>query len=362
MLPCLLALTPALTPAAPMKAIAIDGFGGSDKLHEEEREKPQPRPGEVLIRIRAGSFNPLDYKIRQGRFGGDVPMVLGQDAAGVVEKVGKEVTRLRAGDEVWAYLGGPCSNGSYAEYVSVPHEFATIKPRNLSFEDAASVPVVGLTANQAIREKARPTGNHSVFVAGGAGGLGSAAIQILEMIGIERIVTTAGSEASRDFIVNELRLSPRQVVDYRNKDLKQLTKEAIAANDGHLFDKVLDFVGGELKRLCFELVDFDGDIVSVVEENDPFAVPLWHWSASPLFWRSAALHFEWLGARGLYGARETWPRYTQQLHELTYLYEAQRLWPVGIRKIGDLSAETVRKGHEMLEAGGVQGKLVFSVP
>src|SRR5437016_5517122 len=125
-----------------MKVIAIDEFGGPDKLHDEERAKPQPRPGDVLIRIHAGSFNPIDYKIRQGRFGGDVPMVLGHDAAGVVEEAGKDVHRLRQGDEVWAYLGGPCSNGSYAEYVSVPHEFATVKPRNLSFEEAASVPVV----------------------------------------------------------------------------------------------------------------------------------------------------------------------------------------------------------------------------
>ena len=345
-----------------MKVIAIDAFGGTDQFQEREQKKPQPDVGEVLIRIRAGSFNPIDYKIRQGRFGGNVPTVLGHDAAGVVEEIGKEVHRLREGDEVWVYLGGPCTNGSYAEYVSVPHEFATVKPRNLSFEEAASVPTVGLTANQAIRQKARPTGSNSVFVAGGAGGLGCAAIQILEMIGIEKVITTSGRDASRDFLVNELRLSPQQVVDYREKSLEQLTAEAIAANDGRLFDKVLDFVGGDLKRLCFELVDFDGDIVSVVEENDTYSVPLWHWNASPLFWRSAALHFLWLGARGLHGEKGTWARYTQQLHELTYLYEAQRLWPIGIKKIGDLSAETIRQGHEMLEAGGIQGKLIYSVP
>ena len=78
----------------------------------------------------------------------------------------------------------------HAEYVSVPHEFVTDKPRILSFEEAASIPVTGLTANQSIRLKARPTANHSVFVAGGAGGFGAAAIQILQMIGVEKIVTT----------------------------------------------------------------------------------------------------------------------------------------------------------------------------
>ena len=133
------------------------------------------------------------------------------------------------------------------------------------------MPVVGFTANHAIRQKAKPTGNNSVFVAGGAeasaGGLGSTAIQILEMIGIENVVTMSGRDASRDLLVKELRLSPHQVIDYRGKDLKQLTQEALAANDGRLFDKVLDFVGGELKRLCFELVDFDGDIFDIDQQG-----------------------------------------------------------------------------------------------
>jgi NADPH:quinone reductase len=345
-----------------MKVIAISKFGGTDNFFETQRDIPQPRADEVLIRIRAGSFNPIDYKIRQGRYGGDLPMVLGHDAAGVVEEVGSSVGRLRVGDEVWAYLGGPCSNGSNAEYVSVPQEFVTVRPRILSVEEAASVPVAGLTANQSIRLKARPTPNDSVFVAGGAGGLGSAAIQILQMIGVEKIVTTSGREASTRFIVDQLRLSPEQIIYYPDKGLKQLTEEAIAANGGALFDKTLDFVGGEMKRLCFELVDFDGDIVSTVEETDPFAVPVWQGRSSPLFRRSASLHFHMLGARGLFGAKEIWPQYTQQLHELTFMYEAQRLWPVGVHNIGHLSVETIRRGHEMLEAGGVQGKLVFSIP
>jgi NADPH:quinone reductase-like Zn-dependent oxidoreductase len=345
-----------------MKVIAINEFGAIENFIEEQRDIPQPREDEVLIRVRAGSFNPVDYKMRQGRFGGNLPIVLGHDLAGVIEEVGSNVSRLRIGDEIWAYLGGPCSNGAYAEYVCAPHEFVTVRPRILSFEEAASIPVTGLTANQCIRLKAKPTPNDSVFIAGGSGGFGAAAIQILQMIGVEKIVTTSGREASTQFIVNQLRLSPEQVIDYRGKGLKQLTQEAIAANGGAFFDKALDFVGGEMKRLCFELVNFDGDIVSTVEEVDPFTVPVWHGRASPLFRRSASLHFYLLGARGLYGPRSTWPEYTQQLHELTFLYEAQRLWPVGVKNIGELSVATMRRGHEMLEAGGFQGKLIFTVP
>ena len=134
-----------------MKVIAINEFGATDNFFEEQRDIPQPREDEVLLRIRAGSFNPIDYKIRQGRFGGNLPLVLGHDAAGVIAEVGSNVSRLRVGDEVWAYLGGPSSNGAYAEYVSLPHEFVTVRPRILSFEEAASVPVAGLTANQSIR-------------------------------------------------------------------------------------------------------------------------------------------------------------------------------------------------------------------
>jgi NADPH:quinone reductase len=345
-----------------MKVIEIKGFGGVENFFEAERDIPMPGAQEVLVRIRAGSFNQIDYKARRGLFGGSLPMVLGQDAAGVIEEVGKDVNRLRIGDEVWAYLGGPCSNGAYAEYVSLPHDFVTVRPRTLSPEEAASVPVAWLTANQSIRLKAKPTPNHSVFVTGGAGGLGSAAIQILQMIGVQKIVTTSGREASKQFIVDQLRLGPEQIIHYPGKGLKQLTEEAIAANGGNPFDKAFDFVGGEMKRLCFELVDFDGDIVSTVPEIDPFAVPVWHGKASPLFRRSASLHFHWLGAAAIFGSKEQWHRYTQQLQELTFLYEAERLWPIRVQNLGPLSVETIRCGHERLEAGGIQGKMIFTVP
>ena len=91
-----------------MKVIVINEFGASGKFVEEQRDIPRPSADEVLIRIRAGSFNPIDYKIRQGRFGGDLPVVLGHDAAGTIVEVGKNVGRLSVDDEIWVYLGGPC--------------------------------------------------------------------------------------------------------------------------------------------------------------------------------------------------------------------------------------------------------------
>src|SRR5260370_16888222 len=93
-----------------MKVIAISEFGGTENFFEVERDTPRPRADEVLIRIRAGSFNPIDYKIRQGRYGGDLPMGLGHDAAGVIEELGSSVGPLRVGDEVWSYLRHPPTN------------------------------------------------------------------------------------------------------------------------------------------------------------------------------------------------------------------------------------------------------------
>src|SRR5258708_18947060 len=122
-------------------------------------------------------------------------MVLGHDAAGVVEEVGGSVGRLRVGDEVWAYLGGPCSNGANAEYAAVPQEFVTVRPRILSIEEAASVPVASLTANQAIRLKARPTPNDSIFVAGGARRRRAGSRHLHPAIGREKHESTDRPEA-----------------------------------------------------------------------------------------------------------------------------------------------------------------------
>ena len=211
------------------EVIAISEFGGTENFFEVERDTPRPRADEVLIRIRAGSFNPIDYKIRQGRYGGDLPMVLGHDAP----ELSKRWEAASACCELVTKSGpisGCAQNGANAEYAAVPQEFVTVRPRILSVEEAASVPVASLTANQAIRLKAIPTPNHSVLWRAGAGGLGSAAIQILQMIGVEKIVTTSGREASTRFIVDQLRLSPDQILHYPDKGLKQLTEEAIAAN------------------------------------------------------------------------------------------------------------------------------------
>ena len=343
-----------------MKAIILREHGSPENFEEVDLPIRPPKSDEVLVRIMAGSINPIDYKVRQGRIQASLPLVLGHDCAGVVAGAGHDVRRFKEGDEVWAYLGGPCSNGAYAEYTTVPHHFVSLKPRSLTLLEAAAVPVVGLTAYQAIQHKAKPTVEDTVFVAGGSGGLGSIALQLLQTSGISQIITTAGSPESVAHLVERHHLSPDQIIRYQGKSRKELAAEAIDKNGGQLFTKLLDFVGGEMKRLCFDLVAFDGDIVSVVEETDPFAVPVWHGRSSPMFGKSASLHFFQLCARGLFGERECWERYYRDLEHLLRLFEQHRLRPVKMENLGPLSKDAIARGHAHLETGLVQGKLIFT--
>ena len=344
-----------------MKAIILREYGSPDRFQEIDLPIMPPKSDEVLVQIKAGSINPIDYKIRAGRIEVPLPVVLGHDCAGVIASVGHDVRRFKEGDEVWVYLGGPCSNGAYAEYTTVAHQFVSLKPRNLTLLEAAALPVVGLTAFQAIQHKAKPTIDDSIFLAGGSGGLGSFAIQLLHTLGISQIVTTAGPERSVTYLIERLHLSPDQIIRYQGRSRKDLAAEAIEKNGGRLFAKLLDFVGGDMKRLCFDLVAFDGEIVSVVEENDPFAVPVWHGRLSPLFSKSASLCFFLLGARGRYGGREAWEAYYQDLEHLLRMFEQLRLRPVKMENLGTLSKETIALGHAHLETGLVQGKLIFTV-
>ncbi|SFE18333.1 NADPH:quinone reductase [Actinacidiphila alni] len=177
---------PTTTPAT-AKRVQYHRYGGPDVLRFEDFEPPAPGPGEVLVRVRAAGANPMDRKIREGEMkmitGRDFPMGVGYDFAGVVAAVGPGVTRLAAGDEV---LGGaPLKRGgAFAELVLAEETGVVRKPAGLSFEDAAVLPTVGLTAYQALFTKARLGPGQAVFVHGCLGGVGRAALQLAAAHGI----------------------------------------------------------------------------------------------------------------------------------------------------------------------------------
>lgn len=344
-----------------MKAIVLHAFGGVEHLQLSDWPRPEPKEGEVRIRVRAVSFNPVDYKLRQGRFGGELPLILGRDLAGVVDAVGGGVADLSVGDEVYAYLGGPKSNGSYAEYVCTATDFVGKKPTNLSFNRASAVPLVGLTAYQSVVDKAKVQAGESVFIAGGTGGVGSMVIQLARHVGAHPILTTAGSDRSVEYLTQVLDILPGHILRYKGLSLAQLKGRVLEMNGGRGVGAAFDFVGGDMKRLCCEVVDFDGRVVSIVEEPEDFSLNIWHGRKSPMFARSATFHFELLSARAMFGGPETWKIYHKELNTLTALIEAGALKPPAVTEVGGLSAESVRRAHTLLEEGHVQGKLVMSV-
>lgn len=344
-----------------MKAVVLNAFGSTAQFEFEDRPDPSPAAGEVRIRVQAAAFNPVDYKYRRGRFGGNLPMILGMDAAGVVDAVGEHVTDLAVGDEVYAYLGGPKSNGAYAELLCAPSAFCARRPANLSPVQAAALPLVGLTAYQCVMDPAILREDKSAFVAGAAGGVGSIAIQLLRYRGADPIIATCGSERSATYLTDKLGIPEAHVLDYRDRSISELSALARGMNSGRRFAVAFDFWGGDMKRLCCDVLGFDGRAVSIVEEPPGFELNVWNASKSPLFARSASLHFAYVGSRALFGEAKDWKVYRSQLDELAMLVETGQIAPLECTDIGPLCAETVRKAHASLETGHVQGKLVMSV-
>lgn len=344
-----------------MRAVSLTKLGDASHLIDADVPKPVPAAGAVLIRVKAAAFNPIDFQLRQGGFPTmTLPATLGFDVAGTVESVGAAVRSLAVGDEVYAYLGGPGMAGGYAEYVAAPAAFVAKKPKSLSFLEAASVPLTALTAFQSLR-RTRVGQDTSVLVAGGSGGVGSWAIQIARALGVTRVVTTAGSVASRSYIAETLGVPASRIVDYHGLDRAALAAAVRRANDGALFGVALDCVGGAMTNLCVDAVDYEGQVASIVNGPRDNAQDLSVTDENTLFDKSATFHFELVFALAEQPDASRHAVYAAQLSELAALIDAGAVKLPKITDIGTLSADTVRKAHAQLESGHTTGKLVARV-
>src|SRR6266571_8021108 len=189
------AFTPFTQSAEPMmKAIVIHEYGGPEVLKYEDVPRPEPKADQILVRVMAAGVNPVDGMIRSGMFAkngdGAFPVVLGGDIAGVVERVGSKITKFKAGDPVFAYVSLD-SGGGYAQYAVVPEHDAAPKPTSLAYIEAAAVPIVALTAWQALIDTAKLKAGQTVLIHGGSGGVGSFAIQIAKAHGAKVIATAS---------------------------------------------------------------------------------------------------------------------------------------------------------------------------
>lgn len=235
-----------------MRAAVVDGYGGVERLQVKESEPPgEPGTGEVLVRVRASSVNPLDSKIRMGQLRfvlpAKFPLIPGFDLAGEVEAVGPEVTRFAPGDAVFGQTGGR-HGGACAELALVLESALAAKPETLSFEDAAAIPMGGLTALQALRDQGELAAGEWVLIHGASGGVGHFAVQIAKIIGAR--ITAVASGRNQELLRE---LGAERTIDYQTQNFLE---------DEGTYQVVFDAAGKSSYHLCAPLLADKGVYVT----------------------------------------------------------------------------------------------------
>ena len=241
-----------------MRAYVLKHYGGPEGSLLMDVPAPTPRPRDILVEVRAAGLNPVDFGFRQGKMRAilrpKLPLVLGNELAGEVIAVGSNVKRFRVGDRVFARVAMDRA-GAFAEQACVDEDYAAHMPRNLDFTAAAAVPLAGLTALQALRDELRVKLGQKVFISGGAGGVGTFAIQIAKWLGAH--VTTTASKRGEALVRS---LGCDEVIDYTVQDI---------SNEEGRFDAGFDLIGGKTLEQMFEIMKPGTKIVSVAALPEP---------------------------------------------------------------------------------------------
>ena len=333
-----------------MKAAVIHRYGKNDQVHIEEMAKPEPLQNDLLVSVRAASVNPVDFKIRAGELKQIVPyrlpLVLGNDLSGVVVSVGASVSRFKVGDEVFARLDKD-RIGAYAEFALVRETAAAPKPANLSHVEAASIPLVGLTAWQALVDIAKLSAGQSVLIHAGSGGVGTFAIQLAKHLGAT-VATTVGAR-NRDLVKG---LGADHVIDYKSQRFDELVKDV---------DVVFDTQGGETLERSFQVVKRGGTVVTVGGVPDAkFAKA---WGLNPLL----VLALRFLTRRITRAAKKHGAKFEYlfmhadgtELGEIAKLLDAGVVRPVIDRTF---PLASIRDALAYAETGRTVGKVVVTIP
>ena len=312
-----------------MRAVVITGYGGLERLELRDVETPTPQKSEVLIRVKATSVNPLDWKLRSGmmRFVWPLkfPFVPGFDVAGVVESVGSNVTRFRVGESVFAGLS---NGGGYAEYASVDESLCCSIPEELSFEEAASYPVAASSALQALRKVAKVSVGDHVLINGAAGGVGSFAVQIATALDCK--VTAVTSTRNLEFVQS---LGADQVIDYTKDDLFQYQP----------YDVFFDIVPNQsFLKSCNSLTP-TGVYVTTLPGLGPF------------LWNIIANTGRLLGNRKLC----KWLMLKPNGHDLEYISQMAAEGKLRATRDNTFSLEDIRDAQKQSEGGHTRGKIVI---
>lgn len=247
-----------------MKAVYLAKAGSTNVLQYADVKTPENcGTNQVLVRIKAIGINPIDCKIRAApeRFPVTFPVIPGCDGAGIVQAVGSQVRNFKSGDEV--YFSQPGFNnrqGTYTEYVLVDAELLALKPHALSFEQAAAVPLVFITAWEALHDRTHITRGQTILIHAGAGGVGHAAIQLAKLAGA-RVMTTVGNEEKFNFVQQ---LGADKIINYRTQDV---VSEVSKWTDGKGVDIAFDTIGPEVLQSCFHSVKPYGDVVTILQPS-----------------------------------------------------------------------------------------------
>jgi NADPH2:quinone reductase len=316
-----------------VRAMVIPEFGSPDLFEARDVERPEPGPGEVLVRVIAAGTNPVDAKFRSSgdAMGLETPIILGLDVSGVVEEVGPGVTDLAPGDEVYytPEVSGPRSNASYAEYNVAPAGIVAKKPASLSHEEAAAVPLAGGTAYEAIVRRLAMRVGETILIHGGAGGVGSFAVQIAKASGA-RVLASAGTH-NQDTLRE---LGVDVPIDYTSEDVFEVALDDTA---GAGVDAVFDTVGGDLIARSIQATRVFGRLASIISLQGDL---------TPGYRLNQTFN-------GVFLLRER-----ARLDEMTRLIERRQMRPL-VDEV--LPLDQVGKAHERLESGHGRGKVVLRV-
>src|SRR6266571_198291 len=306
-----------------MQAVVAHEYGAPDVLKIEQVQRPEPNDDEALVRVIASSVNPADPLTLSGKyakeFGTHLPLIPGYDIAGVVEKTGANVTRLKIGDTVYGY---PTFGGGWADYVTVKEWEVAAKPKSLNFVEAAAVPMGALTAWQSLVDVAKLQPGQTILIHGGSGGVGSFAVQIAKARGA-RVIATA-STANQD-VLKQLRADV--AIDYTKQKFEEIA---------HDVDLALMPVGGETMTRTYGVMKKGGTIATLISRADPAE----------------------LEKRGIRGAPIFSHPDTTELSEITKLIDAGKIKPI-VSQV--LPLTDAAKADAQAETHHTRGKMVLKI-
>ncbi|QQE75332.1 zinc-dependent alcohol dehydrogenase family protein [Brevibacillus composti] len=328
-----------------MKAQIIQSFGAPSVFQYQEISKPERKPGHVLIQVKATSVNPIDTKVRAGivpAVAPEFPAVLHGDVAGVVAAVGEGVTEFKIGDEVFGCAGGfrGTDGGALAEFMLADADLLAHKPKNLTMEEAASLPLVSITAWEALFNRARLLPGQEILIHGATGGVGHVAIQLAKWGGAT-VYTTASSQEKLEI---GARLGADVTINYREESVHDYVQKY---TNGKGFAVVFDTVGGENLDRSFEAAAVHGTVIAIAARSTH--------DLSPVHSKGLSLHVTFMLLKIL--NKDMRKQYGEILKKVAGVVEEGKLRPLLDSNI--FTFDEVSKAHEYMESGKAIGKIVL---